>query len=288
MELISHHQPEELGKGRKETPCVCPLPRIPLASIHLGWVMRVPPERLWIRRIGQRPPRNYSHHHKTRDCEPHGRAVLLGSLTPLLSTRVPFPNKISCFVSTCVSSGDSFLRVRQESSFWPWKGSPFLQQKDWCFWTVVLEKTLENHLDCKEIKPVNPKGNQPWIYIRGTNAEAEVLTFWPPDAKEWLIGKDPDAGKDWRQEKKGTTEDEMVGWHHWLNGHKSEKTLGDTEGQESLACCSPWSCKDSDRTSRLNNNKLSCEKLTLLTWLFPEIFPMKTAWSLLDLMIKCL
>jgi len=219
-------------------------------------------ERLWIRMIGQRPPGKESHHHKTWDCKPCGRAVLLGSLTLLLSTRVPFPSKISCFVSTRVSSDNSFPSVRQEPSFGPWKGSPSLQQKDWCFWTVVLEKTLENPLDCKEIKPVNPKGNQPWIYIGGTNAEAEVLILWLPDAKEWLIGKDPDAGKDWRQEKKGTTEDEMVGCHHWLNGHKSEQNLGDSEGQESLACCSPWSCKDSDRTRRLNNNnKLSCEKL---------------------------
>ena len=89
--------------------------------------------------------------------------------------------------------------------------------KIWCFWTVVLQKTLESPLDCKEIKPVNPKGNQSWIFIGRTDAEAEALILWPPYVKSWLIGKDPDAGKDWRQEK-GTTEDEMVGWHHWLNG----------------------------------------------------------------------
>ena len=86
--------------------------------------------------------------------------------------------------------------------------------KNWCFWTVVLEKTLESPLDCKEIQPVNPKGNQSWIIIGGTDAEAEAPILWPPDAKNWLIGNDPDAGKDWRQEEKGTTEDEMVGWHH--------------------------------------------------------------------------
>ena len=89
--------------------------------------------------------------------------------------------------------------------------------KNWCFWTVVLEKTLESPLDCKEIKPVNPKGNQSWIFIGRTDAEAEAPVLWPPDAKNWLIGKDPGAGKDWRQEEKGTTEDEMVGWHHQLN-----------------------------------------------------------------------
>ena len=94
--------------------------------------------------------------------------------------------------------------------------------KNWCFWTVVLEKTLESPLDCKEIQPVYPKGNQPWIFIERTDAEAETPLFWSPDRKNWLTGKDPDAGKDWRQEKKGMTEDEMVGWPHWLNGHGFE------------------------------------------------------------------
>ena len=94
--------------------------------------------------------------------------------------------------------------------------------KNWYFWTVVLEKTLENRLDCKEIKPINPKGNQSWMFIGRTDAEAETPILWPPDAKNWLTGKDPDAGKDWRLEEKGTTEDEMVGWHHQLNGHKFE------------------------------------------------------------------
>ena len=91
--------------------------------------------------------------------------------------------------------------------------------KNWCFWTVVLVKTLESPLDCKEIQPVHPKGNQSWVFLRRTDVEAEPLIFWPPNAKNWLIGKDPDAGKDWEQEEKETTEDEMVGWHHRLNGH---------------------------------------------------------------------
>ena len=98
-------------------------------------------------------------------------------------------------------------------------------QKNWCFWIVVLEKTLESPLDCKEIQPVHPKGDQSWVFIGRTDVEAETPTLWPPQAKSWLIGKDLDAGKDWRQEEKGTTEDE-VGWHHWLNGHGFGRTLG--------------------------------------------------------------
>ena len=111
--------------------------------------------------------------------------------------------------------------------------------KNWCFWTVELEKTLESPLVSKEIKPVNPKGNQSWIFIGKTDAEAEAPMFCPPDAKSWLIGKDPDSGKDWRQEEKGMTENEIIGWHHWLNRHEFEQALGDSEGQWSLVCCSP-------------------------------------------------
>ena len=94
--------------------------------------------------------------------------------------------------------------------------------KNWCFWTVALEKTLESPLDCKEIQPVHPKGNQSWIFIGRTDTEAETPILWPPDVKSWLIWKDPDAGKDWRREEKGITEDEMVGWHHWFYGHEFE------------------------------------------------------------------
>ena len=99
-------------------------------------------------------------------------------------------------------------------------------------------------LDHKEIKSVNPKGNQPWIYMRKTDAEAEALIFWLPDAKSWLTGKDPDSGQDWGQEEKGVTENEMVGWHHWLNGHEIEQALGENEGQGNLVCCSPWGYKE--------------------------------------------
>ena len=106
------------------------------------------------------------------------------------------------------------------------------------------------------IKPVNPKGNQPWIFIGRTDAEAEAPIHWPPDVKSWLIWKDPGAGEDWRQEEKGMTEDEMVGWHHWLDGHEFEQTPGDGERQGSLACCSPWGCEESDTTKWLSNNTI--------------------------------
>ena len=117
----------------------------------------------------------------------------------------------------------------------------------WCW-----RKTLESPLDCKEIQPDHPKGNQSWIFIGRIDAEAEISIFWPPDAKTCLIGKDPDAGKDWRQEKKGTTEDELVGWHHQLDGNEFEQVLGVGDGQGSLACGSPWGCKESDMTEQLN------------------------------------
>ena len=122
--------------------------------------------------------------------------------------------------------------------------------KNWCFLIVVLEKTLKIPLDSK-IKPVNPKGNQPWIFIG--RADAEAPTLWPPDGKIWLIRKDRDAGKDWRQEVKGMTEDEVTGWHHWHHGHEFEQTPGDTEGQGSLwLCCRPWGHKELDTTEWLN------------------------------------
>ena len=120
--------------------------------------------------------------------------------------------------------------------------------KNWYFLTAVLEKTLESRLDCKEIKPVNPKGNQSWIVIGRTNAEAKTPILWPPDAKRWHIWKDPDAGKDWRQDEKGLTEHEMVRWHHRLNGHEFEWIPGVGDGQGGLACCSPWGHKESDTT----------------------------------------
>ena len=128
--------------------------------------------------------------------------------------------------------------------------------KNWSFWTVVLEKTLESSLNRKEIKPVNLEGSQSWIFIERTDTEAEAPILWPSDAKNWLIWKDPNAGQDGRQEEKGTTEDEMAGWHHRLDGHEFEQTPRDSEGLGSLVCYSPWGCKESDTNDWLNNNSL--------------------------------
>ena len=119
----------------------------------------------------------------------------------------------------------------------------------WCW------RRPESPLDCKEIKPVNPKGNKSWIFTGRTDAKAEAPIFWPPDVKSWLTEKDPDAGKDWGQEEKGATEDEMVGWHHWLNEPGFGRAPGDGEGQGSLVCCSQWDCKESDTTERLNKKQ---------------------------------
>ena len=135
-------------------------------------------------------------------------------------------------------------------------GMLILILKNWCFWTVVLDKTHESPLDGKEIKPVNPKGNQSWIFIGRTDDEAETPILRSPDAKIWLIGKDPDTGKDWRQEGKQTTEDEIVGWHYRLDGHEFESNLGVDDGQGSLACCDSWGCKESDTTEQLNWTEL--------------------------------
>ena len=125
----------------------------------------------------------------------------------------------------------------------------------WCFWTEVLERTLVSSLDSKEITPVNPKGNQHWIFIGRTDAEAPIL--WPSDVKSQLIGKDPNTGKDWEQEEKGVAEDEMVGWHHWSSRHEFEQTLRDSAGQGTLLCCDSQGCKELDTTWRL----------TTVTWM---------------------
>ena len=139
------------------------------------------------------------------------------------------------------------------SHVWMWEldYKETTELKNWCFWTVVL-KTLESPLDCKETQPVHPKGDQSWVFIGRTDAEAETLIFWPPDAKSWLFGKDTDAWKDWGQEEKGMTEDKMVGWHHGLNGHGFGWTLGVGDGQGGLVHYGSWRRKESDTTERLN------------------------------------
>ena len=136
--------------------------------------------------------------------------------------------------------------------------------KNWCFWTVVLEKPLESPLDCNEIQPVHSEGDQPWDFFGRTDAEAETPVLWPPHVKSWLIGKDPDARRDWGQEEKGTAEDEMAGWNHWLNGRESEWTPGVGDGQGDLACCNSWGRKESDTTEWLNWTE-HAKKLIVIT-----------------------
>ena len=160
------------------------------------------------------------------------------------------------------------MREFDHKESWAWK--------NWRFWTVVLEKTLESPLDCKDIKPVNPKGNQSWIFIGRIDAEAEGPTFWPPDVKNWLLGKDPDTGKDWRQKEQWMTEDEVVRWHHRLDEQELEWALAVDDGQGGLACCSPWGCKSQTWLSDWTDWPWSytqsyyyfhCSKRMSLTWL---------------------
>ena len=136
--------------------------------------------------------------------------------------------------------------------------------KNWCFWTVALQKTLESPLHSKKIKPVHPKGDQSWVFIGRTDIEADIPILWPPDPKGWFIWKGPDAEKDWRQEEKRMIEDEMVGWHHWLNGHEFESPLGVGDGQGGLACYSPWGRKELDRTEQLNWTELNWLNILLV------------------------
>ena len=171
-----------------------------------------------------------------------GRKAMTNLDSILKSRDINLPAKI-CLVKTGFSSSHVWMLELDYKESWA--------LKSWCFWTVVLKKTLESPVDCKEIQPVHPKGNQSWIFIERTDAEAEPPILWPPDMKNWLIGKDPDAAKDWGQEKE-TTENEMVGWHHRLNGHEFEWALGIGDGQRGLACCSPWGHKESDTSEGLN------------------------------------
>ena len=186
--------------------------------------------------------------HEIKRCLLFGRKVMTNLGSILKSRRHYFANKCLSSQGYGYSSGHVWMWELNYKESWV--------LKNWCFWTVMLEKTLENPLNSKEIQPVHPRGNQSWIFIGRTDVEAKTPILWPPDAKNWLIGKVPDAGKDWRREK-GTMEDEMVGWHHRLNGHEFEWAPGVDDGQGSLACCSPWGRKDSDVTERLNWTELN-------------------------------
>ena len=192
--------------------------------------------------------------HEIKRCLPLGRKAMtnLDSILKRYFTK-------KCLYSQSYGFSSSHLWV------WELDHKEGWTQKNWCFWTVLLEKTLESPQDCKDIKPVNPKGNKSWILIGRTDAKAEAPILWLPDAKNQLIRKYPAAGKGWRQEEKGMTEDEMVGLHHWLNGHEYEQALGDGEGLESLASCSPWDRKGSDMTEQLNN-KMRVAFIPQTTW----------------------
>ena len=167
--------------------------------------------------------------HEIKRCLLLGRKAMTNIDSILKHRDFTLPTKVH-LVRSCVFSS---------SHVWMWEldYKENWAPKNWYFWTVVLKKTLESLLNCKRIQDVHPKGNQSWIFIGRTDAETEAPILWPPDGKTWLIWKDPDPGKDWRQEEKGMTEDEMVGWHHWLDGHEFEKALRVGDGQGSLACC---------------------------------------------------
>ena len=158
----------------------------------------------------------------------------------LKSTDITLPTKVCLVKAFFFSSNHVWMWELDHKKGWV--------PKNWFFWIVVLENTPESPLDCEEIQAVNPKGNQPWIFIGRTDAEGEAPILWPPDMKNWLIGKDPDAGTDWRPQEKVPTEDETVGWHHWLDGVEFEQAPGVGDGQGNLACCSPWGCKVPDTT----------------------------------------
>ena len=162
--------------------------------------------------------------HEFKRCLLLGKKVMTNLDSMLKSRDISLPTKVH-LVKAMV-----FPVVMYGCESWTVKKAE--QLKNWCFWTVVLEKTLESPLDCEKIQPIHPKGDQSWVFIGRTDAEAETPILWPRDAKSWLIGKDPDAGKDWRWEEKGMTEDEKVGWHHWLNGHEFESTPGVGDGRE--------------------------------------------------------
>ena len=213
--------------------------------------------------------------HEIKRCLLLERKVMTNLVSILKSRHITLPTKVH-LVKALVFPVVMYVRVeRCKMLELDYKES--WAPKNWCFWTVVFVKTLQSRLDCKEIQPVHPKGNQSWIFTGWTDAEAETPILWLPDVKNWLIWKDPDAGKDWRQEEKGMTEVEMVGWHHWLNGHEFELAPGVGGGQGSLVCCSPWGCKESDMTEQLNwtpGEENACPRVVLKI-----SFPMKVLIS---------
>ena len=178
--------------------------------------------------------------HEIKRCLLFGRKAMTNLDSILKSRSITLPTKVRLVKAMIFSSSHVWMWELDCDESWA--------PKNWCFWTVLLEKTLESPLHCKEIQPVHPKGSQSWIFFGRTDAEAETPILWPPNSKNWLLGKDPDAGKGWGQEEKGTIEDEMVGWHHRLNGHEFEQNLGVGNGEGGPEFYSPWGHKESDMT----------------------------------------
>ena len=193
--------------------------------------------------LGSKITADGDYSHEIKRCFLLGREVIINLDSILKSRDITLPTKV-CLVKAMV-----FPVVMDGCESWTVKKA---ERQIWCFWTVLLEKTLESPLDCKEIQPVHPKGDQSWVFIGRTDAEVETLILWPLHAKSWLIGKDPDAGRDWGQEEKGTTEDEVAGWPHRLDGHECEPAPGVGDGQGGMACCDSWGRKELDTTERLN------------------------------------
>ena len=194
--------------------------------------------------LGSKITANGDCNHEIKRCLLLGRKIIT-NLDSILKIRdITLSTKVHLVKAMFFSSGNVWMSELDYKEIWV--------LKNWCIWSVVLEKTLESPLDCREIQPVHPKGGQSWVFIGRTDAKTGTPILWPPHVNCWLIGKDPDAGRDWGQEEKGMTEDEMAGWHHQLDGHEFEWTLGVGDGQGSLACYSPWGRKDSDMTEWLN------------------------------------
>ena len=195
--------------------------------------------------------------HEIKRCFLLGRKVMTNLGSILKSRDITLPTKVSLvkvMVFPVVMFGCEFY---SKESWAP---------KNWCFWTVVLEMTLESPLDCKEIQPVHSKGDQPWVFFERNDAKAETPVLWPPHTRSWLIARDPDAGMDWGQEDKGTTEDEMAGWHHRLDGCEFEWTPGVGDGQGGLVCCDSWGHKELDMTEWLNWTEYNPQLHVPPTW----------------------
>ena len=194
--------------------------------------------------------------------------------------KMGIPDHLTCLLRNLYAGQEATVRTDMEQQTGSKSGKDYVKAvyykeswalRNWCFWTVVLEETPESPLDCKEMEPVPYEGDQPWVFFGGNDAKAEAPVLWPPHVRHWLIGKDSDAGRDWGQEEKGTTEDEMAGWHHWLNANESEWIPGDGDGQGGLACCNSCDRKESDMTEWMNWTKLNWKVFILIFFLLSKL-----------------